>query len=66
MKKKKQSVWYNKKLESCPQKHLHTPCPEHYIAWHEWAEAISETHNQKECPGCGLWAVWEPKEGCKP
>lgn len=45
---KKKSPWYNAKLENCPQKHLHTPAPERYLAWHQWAEAMIETHNQKE------------------
>ena len=39
----------------------HTPCPDDYLAWHEWAEAMSATHTQRPCPACGLWAIWTPK-----
>lgn len=46
----------------CPQAHLHTPCPQGYLAWHEWAEKMAKTHQQRQCPGCELWVIWEPKE----
>ena len=39
----------------------HTPQPSGYVAWHEWADLMAETHVQRQCKGCGLWAVWEPK-----
>lgn len=39
----------------------HTPSPDGYIAWHEWAERKAETHEQERCPVCGLWAIWKPK-----
>ena len=41
----------------------HTPMPDGYLAWHEWAERMSKTHDQRQCKGCGLWAVWEPGQG---
>lgn len=41
----------------------HTPAPPGYLAWHEWAERMSATHEQRRCPGCGLFAVWVAKEG---
>lgn len=44
----------------CRQSKLHTPSPEGYLAWHEWAEKKSKTHRQERCPGCGLWAIWTP------
>lgn len=47
---------------NCPNKDHHTPHPEGYLQWHEWANKMSETHEQKQCPSCGLWAIWEPKE----
>lgn len=46
--------------ESCAQSDLHTPAPAGYIAWQEWAEAMSRTHQQRPCPGCGQRAIWEP------
>lgn len=40
----------------------HTPAPSGYAAWHEWAERKSRTHEQHQCPGCGLWQIWMPEE----
>ncbi len=42
----------------CPNNAEHTPSPRGYLPWHEWAEAMSKTHRQVRCPGCGLWKVW--------
>lgn len=39
----------------------HTPAPSGYGAFFDWAEGMSEDHVQRQCVGCGLWAVWEPK-----
>lgn len=39
----------------------HTPCPDDYCSWHEWAEMMGETHEQVRCEICGLWAVWVPR-----
>jgi hypothetical protein len=39
----------------------HTPRPEGYIAHSEWADAMMKTHDQRQCKGCGLWLIWEPK-----
>lgn len=36
--------------------------PDGYLGWHEWVEKHAETHDQRQCPDCGLWAVWAPKE----
>lgn len=44
----------------------HTPCPEGYLTWHEWAEKKSKTHEQERCPGCGLFAIWKPKRKAVP
>lgn len=44
----------------CPKKDLHTPSPEGYVHWHDWAEYMSKTHRQIRCPGCGLLAIWVP------
>jgi hypothetical protein len=45
----------------CPNEAGHTPQPRGYVAWHEWAEKMAETHKQERCPSCGLWEVWVPK-----
>ena len=39
----------------------HTPAPKGYLARAEWFEEMSATHVQRQCKGCGLWAIWEPK-----
>lgn len=43
----------------CPDNH--TVCPEGYLAWYDWAERKSLTHEQERCPECGLWAIWKRK-----
>ena len=40
----------------------HTDSPDGYLQWDEWAEKMSRTHVQRQCRGCGLWAIWEPRE----
>lgn len=45
-----------------PSECQHTPCPEGYLAWHDWAEKMAETHRQKRCPVCRLWSIWVPKK----
>ena len=40
----------------------HEPHPSGYIAHSEWADAMMETHTQRECRGCGRRMIWEPKE----
>jgi len=47
--------------KDCPRKAKHTPCPEGYIEWHEWAEKKSKTHEQKLCAGCGTYSIWVRK-----
>lgn len=51
----------NPAKETCPQRRRHTPCPEGYMAWHEWAEKKGRTHRAVKCPGCGLYAIWVRK-----
>jgi hypothetical protein len=41
----------------------HTPHPADYGAHSEWADEMMKTHVQRQCKGCGLWAVWEPAPG---
>jgi hypothetical protein len=45
-------------MTDCPNKANHTPCPDGYIQWHEWALQKSRRHKQIRCPGCGLLAIW--------
>lgn len=47
------------KPEECEQ---HTKSPAGYLQWHSWAERMERTHIQRQCRGCGLWSIWEPKE----
>ena len=39
----------------------HTLDPEGYLQWDAWAERMNRTYAQRQCKGCGLWAIWEPK-----
>jgi hypothetical protein len=40
----------------------HTESPDDYLPWHAWAERMDKTHTQRQCRGCGLWAIWKPRE----
>jgi hypothetical protein len=40
----------------------HTPGPAGYTAHLEWQSQMAGTHVQRQCAGCGLWSVWEPKD----
>lgn len=44
----------------CPQAAAHTPHPARQFAHAAWAEQMLRTHHQVRCPGCKLWAIWEP------
>jgi len=35
--------------------------PTGYVEAGEWAEYMLQTHDQRQCPGCGLWTIWEPR-----
>jgi hypothetical protein len=50
-------------LATTPDCEPHTSHPAAYVAHSEWAEVMMETHIQRACKGCGLWLIWEPKEG---
>ena len=43
----------------------HTPQPNGYIAWHNWAEKKSKTHDQVRCGECGLLNIWIEKANLK-
>ena len=36
----------------------HTPAPNTYLGWHEWAEKKYRTHEQVRCDECGHWRIW--------
>jgi hypothetical protein len=43
----------------CLQKELHTPQPEGYIQWHDWAASMNyKKYSQRRCPGCNLYLIW--------
>lgn len=49
----------------CRRAELHTPQPgpnAGYVATAGWADQMLETHDQLQCPGCGRWLIWEPRE----
>jgi hypothetical protein len=53
-----------RRAADCPDAaKLHTPCPDGYAAWFEWAEKKQVTHDQVTCPTCGFYAVWIRKKG---
>jgi hypothetical protein len=49
-------------LATTPDCEPHTAHPSGYIANSEWADMMAETHDQRQCKGCGLWLIWEPKK----
>lgn len=40
--------------------------PTGYVEASEWAEYMLQTHEQRQCPGCGKWTIWEPKDAERP
>ena len=44
----------------------HTESPHGYLGWHAWADEMGRTHVQRQCQGCGLWAIWETVTGTGP
>ena len=46
----------------CPQAELHTEYDGPYAGFTPWAVQKAKTHRVSQCPGCGLWRVWTPKE----
>lgn len=47
--------------KDCPNAAFHTPQPEGYVEWHNWAQQMTKGFKQKRCPGCGLLNIWEPR-----
>lgn len=48
---------------SCANTANHLLAPAGYRAGWEWADQMLLTHKQSRCPGCGDWAIWEPRDG---
>lgn len=46
----------------CHARETHTPCPTDYVGRANWADEMAKTHDQKQCPHCGLWVIWIPKK----
>ena len=44
----------------------HTPGPRGYLAWDAWADEMAKDHVQRQCRGCGLYAIWEPQAKVTP
>ncbi len=51
-----------RELRDCPNRDAHNIGPDGYHEWETWADEMSKTHEQKQCPGCTFWVIWEPKE----
>ncbi len=47
--------------EDCLNREAHIEGPSGYGDWFEWAEKKGKTHDQTQCPGCGLYLIWKPK-----
>ena len=45
-------------LNPCPNEAEHTPEPQSYLAWHNWADEKNKTHRQIRCSGCGRFKIW--------
>jgi hypothetical protein len=54
---------YNQRT-TVPASHPGYPCDDHmdgpdgYLAWHDWAKRMGQTHYQLRCGGCGLYKIW--------
>lgn len=54
-----------KLIEPSDTECVHTPQPDGYNEWHEWARMASKTHAQISCPRCGRLRIWLPKAAAK-
>ena len=45
---------------NCITRSDHRFGPVNYVDFDEWARALSETHDQRQCPDCGLWVICAP------
>lgn len=60
------TVVYPDTTSDCPERERHTPKPASDLEWEPWASRMTNSHNPRRCPGCGLWKVWEPKKSKEP
>lgn len=45
--------------QQCPRADQHTPAPALYLAWHAWAQAMTNNGwRQRRCEGCRRFEVW--------
>jgi hypothetical protein len=53
------------RIEECPRRDEHTPCPASYVGWHVWAEQMSlEGYDSVRHVGaCNLYTQWVTKTG---
>lgn len=48
----------------CSQAELHWQEPRpNYLAFDEWHRQMQSRYRNRQCPGCGLWVIWEMKNG---
>lgn len=40
--------------------------PSGYLARANWADQMIKSHVQSQCPRCGLWVIWTPKQSAPP
>ena len=50
------------RAEQCLHANEHTPAPEGYLQWHEWAEKKLKTHDPFRCPHCQFFVIWKPRK----
>lgn len=50
------------RFASCPNKAAHEPMPDDYAAIAGWMHVKSRTHRQVQCPSCGKYLIWVPRE----
>lgn len=50
------------KRKPCPNEVAHNDDgPSDYMSRAEWAQNMLKTHDQRQCPDCGLWLIWVAK-----
>lgn len=53
--------WEGQAANKTPRCVQHTEGPRGYVDFFAWAERMSRTHEQRQCPGCGRYVVWKPR-----
>lgn len=48
--------------EACPNVGAHVMEPIDRREWAQWLAGMLRTHISSQCPECGLWVIWVPKE----